>query len=412
MKKLLFAFAGILMAGSLAAQSPSAYLKMAAENNPGLKAKYNLYLAALEAVDQSAALPDPTLSFGYFISPVETRVGPQRFRFSLSQMFPWKGTLPLKKQAAALEAEARYEEFMEAKNEVFLQVKLKWLRLFELEKEISINEENLELLKTYEPVTKTKYEANLVSLADLVRVQINIGEASTKLDLLKLKRYPLHADFNLILNREVGSAIAVPRTFPFQVPNQVIVDSLVAVQPNIKAAQAKIKIAETYEELSDKMRKPNLGFGLDYAFVGKRTDQSVTDNGKDILMPMFTMSLPVFGKKNRAAKKSAQLRTQSMEAALEERENRFKSRWFALEYKFKQAEAELVLYQDEIEKTNLLLRVLTTEYTNNNRDFEEVLATQQRLLALRLSEVKARVLYQAALYEHEYFTTTTLNEFK
>ena len=69
------------------------YLTMAAENSPMLKAKFNDYLAALETVPQVGALPDPQLAFGYFIQPVQTRVGPQEFRISATQMFPWFGTL-------------------------------------------------------------------------------------------------------------------------------------------------------------------------------------------------------------------------------------------------------------------------------------------------------------------------------
>ena len=76
------------------------YLKTAAENNPGLKALFNEYMAALEVAPQVKALPDPQVAFGYFIQPVETRVGPQQFKISASQMFPWFGTLKAKENAA------------------------------------------------------------------------------------------------------------------------------------------------------------------------------------------------------------------------------------------------------------------------------------------------------------------------
>ena len=59
------------------------YLTEAAQNNPGIKAKFNEYLASLEKVPQIGALPDPQVTFGYFIQPVETRVGPQRAKISL-----------------------------------------------------------------------------------------------------------------------------------------------------------------------------------------------------------------------------------------------------------------------------------------------------------------------------------------
>ena len=412
MKKLITLFILLLISSGTWAQSLNDYLQMAAQENAGLKAKYNLYLAALEAVDQQASLPDPTLSFGYFISPVETRVGPQRFRFSLTQMFPWKGTLPLKKKAAAHLAQMRFEEFMQAKNELYHQVKLKWLSLYELEQEMRITEENLAILKTYEPVTQTKYEANLVSLSDLVRVQINIDEESTHRDLLLLKRKPLQSDFNTLLNRAPDIEVLITDSLSNQQDQPLNLDSLMTNQPALKTARLNIELAKTEEKLADKLRKPNLGFGLDYAFVSKRSGQTIDDNGKDILMPMVSMSLPVFGKKNRALKKSAALKKASAENLLEHTEKQYQNQWINTTYKLESAERELALYKNEIDKTNLLLRVLITEYTNNNREFEEVLATQQRLLAIRLAQVKASVQYQAALFEREFLTASTLSEFE
>ena len=69
------------------------YLQTAAQNNPGLKVKFNEYMAALERVPQAGALPDPTVAFGYFVQPIETRLGPQQAKISAMQMFPWFGTL-------------------------------------------------------------------------------------------------------------------------------------------------------------------------------------------------------------------------------------------------------------------------------------------------------------------------------
>ena len=64
------------------AQSLDDYLVEGAENNPGLKSSYFNFEAAMQKTAQVKALPDLALSFGYFVSPVETRVGPQRAKFS------------------------------------------------------------------------------------------------------------------------------------------------------------------------------------------------------------------------------------------------------------------------------------------------------------------------------------------
>src|SRR5690606_3820876 len=74
-------------------QSLDDYLKEAAENNPVLKADYAGFEAALQKAPQVASLPDPTLTVSAFGRMIETRLGAQEARFSLTQMFPWFGTL-------------------------------------------------------------------------------------------------------------------------------------------------------------------------------------------------------------------------------------------------------------------------------------------------------------------------------
>jgi len=104
---LIILFSGL----GLYAQTLEDYFKIAAENNPGLLSQYKDFEAALQKVPQVSTLPDPSFSFGYFVSPVETRVGPQQARFSLTQMIPWFGTLKAQGDAATLMAEANISLF-------------------------------------------------------------------------------------------------------------------------------------------------------------------------------------------------------------------------------------------------------------------------------------------------------------
>lgn len=389
-----------------------AYLQAAAEQNPGLKAKFNLYLAALEKVHQEGTLPDPTVSFGYFISPIETRVGPQRFRLSLSQMFPWMGTLKVREQAASRMARIRFYEFEEARNQLFLQVRHKWLELYEIRRELSIMQESLDLLRSYEPVTKTKYEANLVSLADLIRVQISIDNAESQLKVLALKWEPALGNFNTLLNRELNLDVVLPDSIMIEEVNHYSQDSIAAHQPLIHSVNASLDALEHESALAALKRKPNIGFGLEYAMIGRRSDAMVADNGKDVLMPTVSLSLPVFKKKNRAYTREVALKKESYMAQRDQVTNELNNDWIKAENQMKSALEELNLYEAEIEKTQVLLRILTSEYTNNHRDFEDLLSAQQRLLQLQLALVKARVKYCHGLHQKDYLTGYTLNRIK
>ncbi len=52
---------------SVQAQNVDDYISLALTNSPTLKAKYKAFEAAATKVDQVGNLPDPGLSFGYFI---------------------------------------------------------------------------------------------------------------------------------------------------------------------------------------------------------------------------------------------------------------------------------------------------------------------------------------------------------
>ena len=121
----------LLISSMVSAQDElNRYLETAAKNNPGLKAKFNEYMAALEVAPQVKALPDPQIAFAYFFQPVETRVGPQEFKLSASQMFPWFGTLKAKESAAIQMAKAKYEVFNEAKSVLFNELRSSYYNLY------------------------------------------------------------------------------------------------------------------------------------------------------------------------------------------------------------------------------------------------------------------------------------------
>ena len=57
------------------------YLKIAAKNNPELKATFSEYMAAMEKIPQVGALPDPQVAFG------NLKIQNQIFSLKLKQLF-------------------------------------------------------------------------------------------------------------------------------------------------------------------------------------------------------------------------------------------------------------------------------------------------------------------------------------
>src|SRR5690606_11982477 len=98
-------------------------------------------------------------------------------------------------------------------------------------------------------------------------------------------------------------------------------DSLLLNNPMLNALDLKIKASESGERAAQRQSLPKMGVGLDYVVVGERTDVIMPDNGKDVLMPMVSVSIPIFRKKYDAAVKEAQLMQESFALQKTEVEN-------------------------------------------------------------------------------------------
>lgn len=387
------------------AQTLEDYFQIAAENNPGLLAKYKNFEAAIQRVTQVSTLPDPNLSFGYFISPVETRVGPQQARFSLTQMFPWFGTLSAQKDAASLLAEAKYQEFLDARNKLYYQVAASYYPLYELEKLISIEAENQRILSSYKEIATVQFQNDKGSMVDVLRVDIMLKDATSNLSILEQKQKPLVTRFNKLLNRSDDDNIVVQDSlFTFSLPANYRKDSLLASNPILDELELKIEASKASEQAAIKQGLPKLGVGLDYVIVGQRTDVSLPDNGQDVFMPMVSVSLPIFRGKYKAAQKEAQLMQESYSLQREEAANRLISSYDMIWFEI-QKQIELIqLYEEQIQESRQSLNLLFSAYSTSGKDFEEVLRMQQQILKYQKMKATALSEYHIALAELDYIT--------
>jgi outer membrane protein TolC len=403
--KLLLTAIFHLLASNTFSQSLEQYQKIAAENNPGLKAAYKNFESAMHRVTQVSSLPDPNLSLGYFISPVETRVGPQQLRFSLTQMFPWFGMLKTQENAATLMAEAKYQEFLDTRNQLYYQVSATYYPLYELQRFICMEEENLRILSSYKDIATVKFQNNKGDMVDVLRVDIMLNDTRTNLSILQQKKKPLATRFNKLLNRENNETITVPDSLStIYLPSEYRKDSLLASNPLLDELALKIQASKANEELAVKQGLPKLGIGLDYVMVGRRMDITIPENGKNAFMPMVSFSLPIFRKKHKAAQKEFQLMQESLSLQKEDVSNRLSSSYDRAWFEIQEQAALIELYEEQIQASRQSLSLLYEMYSQSGTAFEEVLRMQQQVLKYQKMKATALAEYHITLSEIDYIT--------
>ncbi|MEQ8881804.1 MAG: TolC family protein, partial [Cyclobacteriaceae bacterium] len=377
------------------AQDPTIeYLKIAAENNPELKSIFNSYLATLERMPQARALPDPTVMFNIFTSPVETRVGAQNAGISLSQAFPWFGQLKSQEQAVAMLAKARFEAFEDAKNRIFFDVRSTYYDLYVLEAAIAITEENVRLLESFRELANVRLESNTGSAVDLLRVEMDLDELNNQLLYLEDSRIPIQTRFNELLNVETPIPVEVPdtlATIAFTEGKNILLDSIMIQNPVLRGFDHELSALDAEIDVAQKMGLPSFNLGLSYTSISPRTDVAdFSGNGKDALIfPQVGVRLPLYRNKYRAMVKEKELLKTSVNYRKEDKENELETVLEQTWRDYADAQRRVGLYNRLIAYATQSLDILVAQYTAAGADFEEVLRMERQLLRYELELEKA-----------------------
>lgn len=393
-KGLFLILTVLILPLSIEAQTLQNYQQEAAQNNPELKAAFNRYLSALENQPQVGTLPDPEIAFAYFVSPVETRVGPQRARISMSQMFPWFGTLSDKRRMSDANAKAQFEQFQEQRNQMFYQMERIWSDLFAVDKNIEIARENLDIINTLLEVSISRYENGLTSQVDVLRAQIEQEDLKTRIELLMDNRELLVQQFNEYRNVDPGTELTIPDTISgpvFSSDTEELITTIKTRNPNLNKLHYAEEASREMVSLAAKEGKPSFGIGFDYIATGERTDVvNLPENGKDAFIARASFKIPLFRKNYSAKTRQAELNLNSVQDDLITLENKLETQLYTAIRDLNNAQLRFELYDEkQIQRIEQAINILMEAYTADASDFAEILRLQRKLLDYQLNRIQA-----------------------
>jgi outer membrane protein TolC len=389
------------------AQDPiDPYLELAAANNPGLKAKFNDFMASLEMIPQARGLTDPRLTFGYFIQPVETRVGAQRASAGLAQTFPWFGTLKAKENVACQVADAKLVAFEDAKLKLFQEVRVAYNEMYYANQAVHLTEENLQVLNSFKELARVNFESGKTGFVSVLRVEMEEEELTARLAFLRDTFASAKKAFENMLNTKLVHEIPFPQTLELATlgyDQQVLADSLIANNLQLKELKYHVQASDDRIKVAEMMARPSFTVGLNYIFVDERVDMDVPENGKNaFLFPQVGMSIPMFKKKYRAMQNQAKLEKERIEFEIESKTNELSSKLEFLVRDYLDGQRRIELFQHLHYLSERSLSLLQTEFITGKTDFEEVLRMDRKLINYQLELEKARVDINNAVHKINY----------
>ena len=392
---VFFAFAKIN------AQQLASYIQEAQDNNPKIQAFELRYNIAEEKVNEANTLPDTQISAGYFISEPETRTGAQRARFSVKQMLPWFGTISARENYASSIAEAQYVDIVIMKRKLALSVSQSYYKLYAIRAKQLVLEKNIDLLETYERLALTSVEVDKASAVDVLRLQIRQNELVQQKEVLEQDYLAEQATFNNLLNRDETIAVTVVEDLFIPDEDALILTENLQLNPELIKYDKLYESVEQSEMLNQKQSSPNIGFGLDYVPVSERPDMSFTDNGKDIVMPMVSISIPIFNNKYKSVTKQNKLRQLQIQSQKEDRLNKLETLLADAKYNRENARIKFNIQSDNLKQANDAEEILIKNYETGTIDFNDVLDIQELQLKFQMSQIES--------VKNYYLRTTIIN---
>ncbi len=369
-------------------------LKVASQNNPELKGAFYRWKATVENISHAGAPPDPNLNFGYFIENVETRVGPQEFRVGLSQMFPWFGTLKLRGDMAAFEAQAAEQQFESVRDQLYRDVVYAYVDYYFLQRSIAITDENLRIVASAESVTRARYRAGEGVYANVLRAQTELANLENELVSLYDKLRPVRARLNELLDRPIGDTLPPAADIPtdsLDWSDDELLARVRATNPSVLRAARLTDKAETSERLAARRFYPNLMLGVDYLNTGNARMPGVTDSGKDAVIGMIGINIPIWRGAYKAAQREATARRRSAEYALDAQTNAILTETEEALYAYRDAERQVALYTGALlPKAEQALSATQQSYEAGMMSFIDFLDTQRTLLDFHLAYERIR----------------------
>lgn len=426
------------------------YMELSARNNPLVLQRFAEYRAALEKVTQAGSLNDPQLDVGIFLTPMELMSGKQSADIKLMQMFPWFGVLRNAKDEMSQMANAKFEQFRDAKLQVQYDVQRVWNDLYRIRKDISITEKNIEILNVVEKLALIRYKtapageqgsssaatgesqgavqgsqqggsgmqgmtgqggisapatssnarmsqsqmgsSTVTGLPDIYRIQIEAADLRNNIALLRNQEQTSIATFNSYLNRPSARSVVTADTLTadtLQLSLAAINDSMNANHPMLKMIDYEGKSYQARKKMVAGMGYPMVGLGLNYTVIASSEMSTSEMNGKDMVMPMVSVTLPIYRKKYRAMKREADFMSEASSLNYEATANSLQTEYFQAVQLYQDAKRRVKLYEEQYQLATKSFDIMLKSFSSTSSGLTDVLRVRQQALDYELSKVQA-----------------------
>lgn len=389
--------------------APEGYVAFALEHHHGLRASWERWRAATHKVARERRLPMPELSYGVFVSRVETRVGPQRHKLSVRQRFPWPGALLAGAEAATVEARVKKRDFEARALELRAGVLRAYWELWLIREVMHIEAEQFEVWGAIAESALARVAVGDTTLAEVQAIDLERARLDDQIGG--------HQDHEREARARLLAAVAAPpdgaaptRTAlpTIETPQRTEVElrGLLADHPLLLRWRDQADAGALRAKQARQARGPGFSVGVDWIETGPArelgTGATVDGSGRDAVVVGVGVQIPLwqpnYAEDVKAAEADTAVARAEWAAARDRAAADLSVVWVRLEDSGRRAELH---EQTLIPQAQSLLGSTLGGFASGRGELQTVLQAQKALIEIRLDGVRLHAAHAVAWAELE-----------
>lgn len=335
--------------------------------------------------EQARALPNPMAAYsGMDMASGGSFPGTAEKRFMIEQPYPWFGKRALREDVARKDADIMRRDAEAMAREVVMSMKEAYFDLRAIQRVTVITRAEEDVLKRMARSAEAMNATGRGSQQDVLKAQSEITMLQPRLLELAAREAGLKAGLNALMNRPADAVLGEAVTEPAGgMPGDGAALAALAekTRPEIQGAQLRVERAEADRRLMDKETMPDYRLGLEYRSI---------EQAEDMLMFTVGLDLPVWGRKNRAQIREAELMRDASRSALESVKREVDSETHAAQAAVAAARRTLAVYRgDLLPQAEARFRASEAAYQTGKADFLDLLESERFLLNARIMAAMA-----------------------
>lgn len=384
--------------------SLAVYIAEAIRNNPALKSEYQAYQAQMANAQGAGVLNDPQLSVGLFPQAMHHVNGKQLATITIMQMFPWFGTLKAGREQMEYKAQEAYQKFREKSLSTAFNVEKQWYSILATQEKVKAVKQKRALLNDIKKVAIYLYKnytaGRDTKMSDQLRLDAEEERLKEQTESLETQLTLQKQQFNITLHRQPNAALSLPDSIPLRQMPTFNWTEIERNNPKLAQYSAIQKAFKSQEEQTRAKGMPMIGVGLQYMLNGKVDMPMMPNmNGKDMVMPMVSVTIPIYRKKITSAIHSAQLMERSAAYNYQSQLDALQSTYLSIEQRAEDIKRKLKLYESEVSLLNKTLELMQKEYATGATSLTDILQTTRESIDYDLLKAEANAQYNTITAE-------------